>query len=286
MFVVEVIVKYRVFISKSLLEDIYCNCDKYPKDETGGRLIGHLSVNRKSIDIIVRHLIGAGDNAKRTRTSFFQDRAEQAKKFRDLYYEDNTLNHLGNWHSHHCNGYPTLSSGDIETYTKTVNHKNHNLDMFVALLVIPGKGSKKYDFKVFVLNRGHSKVIEIDKSDTMFFTNSTHISSKRNRQRAIDNNIISTLFPKFKPFLAGSMFYWKGVIKFGKKNCGVVLIYNKKTGYWMLSASNYLKCVQSINNKKYRSAGKMLFTFYRDALKYRQAFVHSSVKIKAGSRRI
>ena len=42
------------------------------------------------------------------------------------------IEHLGNWHTHHVNGYPNLSGGDVATYRRIVNHELHNLDFFYA----------------------------------------------------------------------------------------------------------------------------------------------------------
>ena len=57
----------------------------------------------------------------------------QTEVFRRLEAKDPSIEHLGNWHTHHVNEYPTLSAGDVATYRRIVNHDLHNLDFFYAL---------------------------------------------------------------------------------------------------------------------------------------------------------
>jgi hypothetical protein len=48
---------------------------------------------------------------------------------------DPDIEHVGTWHSHHCNGLKTLSGGDVDGYFATVNKKAYRLQYFVASLV-------------------------------------------------------------------------------------------------------------------------------------------------------
>ncbi len=59
----------------------------------------------------------------------------QEALFRRIEARDPSIEHVGTWHSHHCNGLETLSGGDIDGYFKTVNKPAYNLDFFVASLV-------------------------------------------------------------------------------------------------------------------------------------------------------
>src|SRR5215212_1779093 len=125
-----------VSIAEKALESIFDECDRYDTHETGGRLIGTYRKKGSLYDINVNGVIGPGPNARRTATSFFQDGRYQEEVFRSLEEKHPELEHLGNWHTHHVNGYPTLSGGDQETYFKTVNHRQHNTDFFYALLIV------------------------------------------------------------------------------------------------------------------------------------------------------
>lgn len=264
-----VIVKYKIYLPITMLQGIYGDCDKYPNIETGGRLVGNVSINRQSTDIIFRHLIDAGEKAKRSRTSLFQDNEYQLKKFNELTKKDSTLNHIGSWHSHHCNGCPTLSSGDIETYQRTVNHENHNLNLFVALLVVKGKGEQKYDFKVFIFKRSCPEFIEIKKSD-IYFQNYTPTIIKDDKDFQRDKITMSSLFPSIKPYTHKKLIYWKGEFKFGKSRVQVVVYKNRPDGFWKLQATNYKRCVENSRKVNTNSASKLLFMFYCNVLKFRK----------------
>src|SRR3989344_7775678 len=85
--------------------------------------------------------------------------------FREMEAEHPEIEHLGNWHTHHVNGLNTLSSGDINTYKRVVNHEKHNTDFFYALLVVAKNRTfynrERYSVKHFLLKRGESLVYEI-----------------------------------------------------------------------------------------------------------------------------
>ena len=97
-----------------------------------------------------------GPNAQRSPTYFLQDGDYQEKLFRAIEASHPDIEHLGNWHTHHVNGYPTLSGGDKTTYFKTVNHEKHNTDFFYALLVVSKNrgGNPRYEVKHFFFRRG------------------------------------------------------------------------------------------------------------------------------------
>ena len=144
-------------------------CDRYNSDETGGRMVGHFALERNTLVVRARGVIEPGPNAKRTRTSFFQDGDYQTEVFRRIEAEDPTVEHLGNWHTHHVNGHPNLSGGDIATYRRIVNHELHNLDFFYALLVTARRegrsGLGRYAVRHYVLFRGDNEVYEVDPGD-------------------------------------------------------------------------------------------------------------------------
>ena len=159
----------RVTIHRPALEALFAECDRYDRDETGGRLIGEYQGGREGrLSIVVSAIIEPGPNARRSATSFFQDGEYQERVFRKLEAEHSRIEHLGNWHTHHVNGYPTLSGGDRETYQRTVNHPNHNTDFFYALLVTTrnerGTGLDRYAVRHFILYRGDPQEYEIPAS--------------------------------------------------------------------------------------------------------------------------
>ena len=156
-----------VSIPSLVLESIFDDCDRYDHDETGGRIVGGF---RRAADglleVAVTGVIEAGPNARRSSTSFFQDGDYQADIFRQIESGNPEVELLGNWHTHHVNGFPTLSDGDIATYRRMVNHKKHNIDFFYALLVVSrlpgGEAASRYRVKHYILLRGDDAVYEVD----------------------------------------------------------------------------------------------------------------------------
>src|SRR5207245_950776 len=128
--------------------------------EDGGKYIGYLIENghagsegRATLGIagpaiLVTDFLPSGPNAKRTAVEFMPDGEYQEHVFRRAEGLDSNVEHLGSWHSHHCNGLERLSGGDIEGYFRTVNKANYRPNFFVASLVkkIPHQGSTPSDW--------------------------------------------------------------------------------------------------------------------------------------------
>jgi hypothetical protein len=153
--------RVHIVIHRAVMDSIFAECDRYDDHETGGRLIGTYKAGPKgALSITVSGVIEAGPRASRTATSFFQDGSHQEKVFRRLEADHPEIEHLGNWHTHHMNGYPTLSGGDRETYHRVVNHRNHNTDFFYALLVT-ARNDSRYAVKHFIVYRHDPKEYEI-----------------------------------------------------------------------------------------------------------------------------
>ena len=220
-----------VSIPAGVLEFIFNDCDRYDHDETGGRIIGmfHQS-DGGSLEIKVTGVIEAGPRARRTSSSFFQDGDYQAQVFRKIEDLHPDIEHLGNWHTHHVNGFPTLSTGDIETYRQIVNHEKHNHDYFYALLVVERspseRGLSRYRIRHYILFRGDDSVYEIDSPNVIITQESVHwpltaesLVTEKGRGnsaavRANDDAIIAELFPSLRPYWSkrARTFYWKGLL--------------------------------------------------------------------------
>ncbi len=225
----------RVSIHRAALESVFDECDRFDRDETGGRLIGTYETGRRGgLSVTVSGVIEPGPDATRSATSFFQDGDYQESVFRRLEAEHPEIEHLGNWHTHHVNGYPTLSGGDRETYHRIVNHENHNTDFFYALLVTArnadARRKDRYSVKHFILIRGQDSVYEIPASrvrivdrpviwprpgtehETVLVTAKAMPGPAD--ERAKDSEFFKELFPGLRPFLSKSSgrVYWRGRI--------------------------------------------------------------------------
>ena len=228
----------RVEIAGEALESVFEECDRYDHEETGGRVIGNFARDGDSLVIQARGVIEPGPNARRSRTSFFQDGDHQTEVFRRLEAKDPSIEHLGNWHTHHVNGYPTLSGGDRATYRRIVNHELHNPDFFYALLVTHRndgrRGLDRYAVRHYVLFRGDDAVHEIAPADVKVTGDpciwpEDHRASTDARGdddadgggprgmvsvavRARDQVVLDVCFPSLVPRLSTSTktFFWKG----------------------------------------------------------------------------
>ena len=166
-------------IPRAAVEAIFDECDRYNVDETGGRILGTYGNSGKKLGISVSGVIEPGPNAQRTQTYFKQDGEYQEKIFREIEERVPSIEHLGNWHTHHVNGLRHLSGGDIETYRRTVEHQNHNTDFFYALLVTErGRANRaqRYMFKNYVFRRDDDKVYEIPASAVTSTDSPLHVA--------------------------------------------------------------------------------------------------------------
>lgn len=264
----------RVFIPQSLIRQIQEECDKHPHVETGGRLLGTVTAKKSTLDIRVTCLIDAGPNASRSCTSFFQDREYQNRELQRIYRLDPKIEHLGNWHSHHCNGYPELSSGDKETYKKTVNHLHHHLDIFLALLITPGSNGCKYDHKFSIFRRGVEEIIDMP-SGLVWITKCLPktfpkpalpvLPKKASSTWIKDNAIIKEAFPKIRPYFRNQRLVWKGKMAIGKKEC-ILEATETPSKTWKIRANTHKDCIRAVNSQKPATASKALIAFYVKAL--------------------
>lgn len=215
-----------VLIPAKTVEAISAECERHPTHETGGRIVGVYSESKGRLQIRVRGLIDAGPDASRSSTSLHQDGDYQVRVFRAIEQDEPDIEHLGTWHSHHCNGLPHLSAGDIETYRRTVNHEKHNLDFWHAILVTERVGKLDYTVKHYVLRRGRREVWEVPSSSVTVIDESPiwgpdHVLGKdeeKTEERSSSSlgdaaAIMASLFPKLKTYSSRGQVYWKGYIE-------------------------------------------------------------------------
>lgn len=221
-----------VHISKAVLDAIYNECDKFEVDETGGRLVGFYQKEGNKYKIRVHGAIEPGPAAKRSATSFYQDGHYQEKIFREIERKHPDIEALGNWHTHHVNGYPELSGGDLSTYHRTVNHGSHNTDFFYALLVTEKVGGPhRYKVKHYFFRRNDPESYEIpqyrvhigyepavwpskDRTVEAVPKVDRPISTPNKEGRLSDLQVFSEFYPKIKPYKTPEtgILYWKGSI--------------------------------------------------------------------------
>ena len=222
--------KIDISICAGVLQTVFDECDCYDHDETGGRILGTFKRGKDgALSIKVNGAIEAGPNSRRSSSSFFQDGEYQAQVFRQIECAHPNVEHLGNWHTHHVNGYPTISGGDVETYQRIVNHQKHNLDFFYALIVVArnpeASDLDRYRARHYVLFRGDDRVHEVDPSRVSVIdeaviwpTDMEQVRSTLSPDitvRAKDKAMIEQLYPEIRPYQStrASTFYWRGVVR-------------------------------------------------------------------------
>jgi len=224
----------RIVFPEAGLGVVFDECDRFDRDETGGRLVGTYMERGARLTVQVTGIIESGPQAKRSPVSFFQDGAHQEGIFRQIESRHPEIEHLGNWHTHHVNGLPTLSGGDIETYHRTVNHQHHNTPFFYALLVTAKHRTsdphRRYSIKHFVFRRGDKDFYEIPSRHVEFVDaplvwpesalqsdSSEHhhsAGSPARPDRAYDSEVISEFYPGIRPFSSQKLgVYWRGPLE-------------------------------------------------------------------------
>lgn len=291
--------RVKISICKDVLDAIFDECDLNNIDETGGRIIGYYRQTGNKLNIKACGFIGPGPNARRSPTSFFQDGAYQEEVFRKIEAKHPKIEHLGNWHTHHVNSLDTLSSGDVDTYKRIVNHEKHNTDFFYVLLVVAKNRTfcnrERYLVKHFLLKRGESLIYEIpstqikimkkaaifiDKAKAIEgFTRKetlTDLISSRpmiDRTRARDKEFISEIYSEIKAFFSKKTesLYWRGKLNLIDNSSIEVLVLESinqgKPSYSItLSASSkhLFQCHQLYLKRTFDSAWKAVYLFERD----------------------
>jgi len=156
-----------VTFSGDAIEAIDAEVREHPRVEVGGKLIGYLYHERSQrgapeLHVKVVHYLDAGPGAVREPCYHLPDGPYQERLYRTLEAEDPALEHLGTWHSHHPNGCPTLSQGDIDGYIRTIEDPRYQPPIFLATLVttLAGFASARH----YLFASGQARFVELDPS--------------------------------------------------------------------------------------------------------------------------
>jgi len=118
----------KIIIYESELNLIAQHAAHYPDVETGGDLFGLWTYTGNPV---IQYVLGAGPDAQRYETAFYQDRA-----FLETYgaaiNTQHALQHLGEWHSHHHLNLRHPSGGDIQTVRNALH--TYHLKRFVLCI--------------------------------------------------------------------------------------------------------------------------------------------------------
>jgi len=101
----------KIIIYESELNLIAQQAALYPDVETGGDLFGLWTLTGNPV---IQYVLGAGPQAQRHETAFYQDRAF-LEEHGTAINTQHALQHVGEWHSHHRMMMRMPSMGDIQT---------------------------------------------------------------------------------------------------------------------------------------------------------------------------
>jgi hypothetical protein len=279
----------QIGIHRAALEAIYDECDRYDDHETGGRLIGtYRAGGRGRLLITVTGVIESSPGSRRSATSFFQDGDYQEKIFRSLERKHPDIEHLGNWHTHHVNGYPTLSDGDQQTYHRIVSHAKHNTNFFYALLVTERNAAgsvERYTVKHFVLFRDDPKVYEVPTSQVRVVDRpviwpvpgtqneaEAPKSPAASPERGRDSQFLEEWYPTLRPYLAKdkATVYWRGQLTFIDDSAAEVVVAElgdgrrSAFGIVLKGEQAATDAAHALSKKHFRSAREAVVTLQRE----------------------
>lgn len=244
--------RVKVVMPRAALSAVFDDCDRFDRDETGGRLVGTYEEYPDGILVKVQSVIDSGPSAQRSNVSFFQDGEYQERKFRELEEIHPKIEHLGNWHSHHVNGYPTLSGGDVKTYKRIVNHRKHNTSFFYAVLVTdknrkPAREEERYRVKHYFFRRGDDRAYEIPESmidiaDVPLLTATAggapspqgataNAPAADILERGRDSALVASSYPRMRTFASkNGDLYWRGEIELADGSMPEIIVIEDASG--------------------------------------------------------
>lgn len=104
--------------------------------EEGGKFLGTISDDPSGTTLHIETFLDSGPGVDKSSGHILPDGEYQESLFRLLEIWDPAIEHLGTWHSHHCNGLDALSEGDIRGYVDSVNDCRYTPRYFFVMLVV------------------------------------------------------------------------------------------------------------------------------------------------------
>lgn len=124
-----------------------------PQIETGGQLFGFYTMKGTPV---VCYALGPGPNANHQITFFNQD-IPYLQYNGTILAKEFALQHIGEWHSHHCLGLDTPSSHDSQTMMSAIN-THHLGKMLLCIGVCDAEGATINGFLYSEGNDVHPQV--------------------------------------------------------------------------------------------------------------------------------
>lgn len=158
------------YISRCILD--------YPQIETGGQLFGFYTGKRTPV---VCYVLGPGPNANHQVTFFNQD-IPYLQENGTILAKEFALQHIGEWHSHHCLGLDHPSRHDSDTMITSIRNLRLG-DMLLCIGVCDAEGATVNGFLYSEQSDGPAEVDWVIKACESPY------------RRLVDNRLQDTLIP-------------------------------------------------------------------------------------------
>ncbi len=124
----------RIEIARPVIDRIHRILSKSDVEE-GGKFLGRIVEKEGNLLLRIQTFLDSGPRVDNSRVHLHPNGEYQEAAYRLLEMFDPDIEHLGSWHSHHCNGLNQLSQNDIVGYNRSVNDPNYRLQHFFVMLV-------------------------------------------------------------------------------------------------------------------------------------------------------
>lgn len=143
-------------------------------DEVGGKLVGRVNSDDSDVRFEVVSYLDSGPISSSSSSHLIPDGEYQESLYRVLERFDPNLEHIGSWHSHHCNGLDNLSAGDIAGYIDSVNDPRYGCDHFLAILVV-GVRKQGPVCRYYMFSKGSRDFSELPRGSIHEISKSFHL---------------------------------------------------------------------------------------------------------------
>ncbi len=133
--------------------------------EVGGKFLGRIKKRSgNNTHMQIETFIDSGPGVDQSGAHIIPDAEYQEALFRVIETIDPDIDHIGSWHSHHCNQLDHLSPRDIQGYTESVNDHRYNSDFFFVMLIV---GVRNYSIRArfYLFIRGEDYYTEVASSE-------------------------------------------------------------------------------------------------------------------------
>lgn len=147
----EAVAPERLWLAQEVVDEILADTDTRAPLETGGMLLGYVSVDKR--DVVVTTTIAAGPRARRRRYSFRPDGRWQQRRLAALYESSGRMTtFVGDWHCH-PDGQAVPSRRDLRTAKKTAQRRRARAPHPVVLIIGGGESDERIRAWVYANGR-------------------------------------------------------------------------------------------------------------------------------------